>query len=293
VACRRLAVLRRPLQPRPDTVKVLDPRPHAGHTAFVRNRLQIWLAVLLIALAGFLMRRSLLGREPVYQGKSLSVWLAIAEREDLNELRQSPAGQAIRGIGTNALPTLLEMLRTGRGTLKQALIERSGRQRWIHLDLKSADKRRAQALTGFAVLGPLASAAVPSLSNTLTSGPTAELRWAAAMALGFIGPEARPAAPALLRATKDLDAEVRCDAFWALRQIRPDAQTAVPVLVDGLNDPWEIARQNAAAALESYGPEAEAAVPTLIRMSATNQAARRTLKRIDPAAAVKADAEDR
>ena len=49
--------------------------PPAWHTAAMRKRVQVALAVALIILAGVIAWQVLRLREPVYQGKSASYWM--------------------------------------------------------------------------------------------------------------------------------------------------------------------------------------------------------------------------
>jgi HEAT repeat protein len=208
---------------------------------------------------------------------------------------------------------LIERLRAHDTPLKQLIMKWAQKQAFIHFHFNSAHERRQEATWGYEALGPLASAQVPSLSATLTNDPSPEVRIAAAWALGYIGPEARMAAPALFCATQDKEYHVRCPAFRALGQIRPNPQLTIPLLVAGLDDAVPVARFDAAFALGDYGTQAKAAIPTLLRMLATNNAAvlepdtngfyavtagnaagvekdvvGRTLKKIDPEAAAKA-----
>jgi HEAT repeat protein len=147
------------------------------------------------------------------------------------------------------------------------------KQAFVPVHLKSAKRGRSEAIFGYEVLGPVASTQVPSLSATLTNDPSLEVRVAAAWALGFIGPEASMAAPALFRMTQDNDYHVRGPAFVALGKIRPDPQVTIPLLVAGLDDPHVTLWADAAFALGNYGTQAKAAIPTLLRMLATNNAA--------------------
>jgi hypothetical protein len=280
------------------------------------KRVYVGLAVLLVILAGVsawqVFHASRERRLLAYQGKRLSVWLdAYRGKMSASHPYVGPDEQAawnheieiledaIRHIGTNALPVLIERLHAHDTALKKFIMAIAGKQKLVHFHFKSADQRRQEALFGYEALGPLASAEVPSLIGTLTSDPSPDVRQAAASVLGFIGPEARLAAPALFRATKDTDQYVRNNALWALGRILPASQTTIPVLVAGLDDPLQIAQQNAAIALGRYGQEARAAVPVLLRMLATNSAAgtaqqelravvRSALKAIDPEAAAKA-----
>ena len=79
----------------------------------MRKRVQVALAFVLVATAGVIVWQGLREREPVYQGKPLSVWLQRYNTHgSFIGLRPEPmADEAVRQIGTNAIPTLLHMLR--------------------------------------------------------------------------------------------------------------------------------------------------------------------------------------
>ena len=265
----------------------------------MRKRVYIALAVLLVMLAGVIAWQVLRQREPVYQGKQLSFWLERLNPAAANQEEADRAQQAIRHIGTDALPFLAERLQAQDTRLKRLMMTWADRQKLVHFHFKSAEQRQHQALFGYQALGPLASAQVASLSDILTNAPTARVRVVAAWALEYIGPEARLAAPALFRAAQDTNVFVRDQTFLALGQILPDSQTTIPVLVVGLDDPFSDAQRHAVSALQRYGPAAKAAVPVLLRMLATNNAvglaqqrlhatASFALKAIDPAAFAKA-----
>jgi HEAT repeat protein len=238
----------------------------------MRRWVYIALAIVLVVIAGVGVWQGLREREPVYQGRRLNVWLEILHREKLAHL-DDRAKQAIRHIGTNALPVLIERLRTHDTPLKQLIMKWAQKQAFVHFHFNSADERRPEAIWGYEALGPLASAQVPSLSATLTNDPSPKVRIAAVWALGYIGPEASMAAPALFRAAQDKDYHIRSPAFIALGKIRPNPQLTIPLLVAGLDDPHPTTRAYAAFALGNYGTQAKAAIPTLLRMLATNTAA--------------------
>ena len=74
----------------------------------MRKRVHVALAVLLVAIAGATAWPILRERGPVYQGKRLSHWLA---NDDGSLEAERNAQRAVVEAGTNAVPTLLRMLR--------------------------------------------------------------------------------------------------------------------------------------------------------------------------------------
>ncbi len=258
----------------------------------MQRRVHIAFAVVLLLLASVTAWLGLREREPEYQGKRLSVWLDLLLHSKAVPRYAGPEAEAIRHFGTNALPVLIEKLHAQDTPLEQLMTRWAKRQNFVHLHFIPADERRWEALWGYQALGPIASVQVLSLSATLTNEPSPDVRRAAAVAFEFIGPEARLAAPALFRATKDTDPSIRACAFGALARIRPDARLTIPVLVGGLQDPVLFVQQYAAGALKEYGPEARVAVPVLLRMLPTDKVAGivddnavSALKAIDPEAA--------
>jgi hypothetical protein len=89
----------------------------------------------MLVLGATKQRQVVRDREPVYQGKRLSVWLREASMGSENqsfavwlpEASANPAAhlracQAVRQFGTNATPTLLEMVRQKDSSLVSKLI---------------------------------------------------------------------------------------------------------------------------------------------------------------------------
>ena len=100
--------------------------------------------------------------------------------------------------------------------------------------------------------------AAPALADALRDGD-AEIRKRAAVALGEIGPDARPGAPGLIRALKDKALEEQANR--ALIRI---GRGAVRDLVEATENPkdYEL-RLKALAILGTIGPEAREAVAPL------------------------------
>src|SRR5437016_10682709 len=106
------------------------------------NKGRILVAVLLVIILGGLAWEVLLPYEPVYQGRPLSAWLhdldtSIKERLPIAQVRvlmaekqkkREVAEKALRHIGTNALPTLITMLRSKDSKQREKLFVWSTKQ---------------------------------------------------------------------------------------------------------------------------------------------------------------------
>lgn len=112
-----------------------------------------------------------------------------------------------------------------------------------------------------AALARQGSAAVPGLVAALAS-PRERVRQAAAIALGRIGPAAKPAEAALLAALQDKDGDVREMAAQALGRTGADPATAVPALASRLWLPQPYVCGRVAETLAGLGADA---VPELVR----------------------------
>jgi hypothetical protein len=279
------------------------------------KRVHIALAVLLVAVGGVIGWQVLREREPVYQGKRLSVWLRGYQIWNYQLREDSPGvDAAVRQIGTNALPTLFRMLRAKDSALRLKLVrfaqqhtytgERlshtpDGRlyfrpvRRGIGINPTPSETLNFRAVAGFRALGSDARNAVPELTEmyqqTPGSGP-----WGPGAALGAIGPAAGQAIPSLLVNVGNTNAGAREIAVRALGEIHSQSQLVVPVLIAALHDPAKEVQRQASLALGRYGEESKAAVPALLeilkhdrnrvdKFNATN-----ALKAIDPEAAAKA-----
>lgn len=111
-------------------------------------------------------------------------------------------------------------------------------------------------------IGPEAKAATPALIRALHDEKPGVRQWAV-NALGKIGPEAERAVPSILHLPNPARAGGDLSLAIPMAAIGPGA---VPSLIDGLDDAGDGPRWTAAAALGKIGPEADAAVPMLTRL---------------------------
>ncbi len=103
---------------------------------------------------------------PSYRGKSFRHWLdqyysAYGSRAQPS--RAAEAEEAIRQMGTNALPSLIEMIRARDSFLKQTVMNLASKQTLIKLNFTAASNLRYQAQAGYQALGPTAKAQDPQL----------------------------------------------------------------------------------------------------------------------------------
>ena len=127
-----------------------------------------WLLLFLIAGLGGWLGLRLISREPSYHGKPLSFWLSRAEESSVasrgrKDPKAAESREAIRAIGTNAIPVLLRILRAKDSVLIRAAMDLVGRQDYVHIHIPSVEEQKRKAAAGFYVLGELASNAVPAL----------------------------------------------------------------------------------------------------------------------------------
>jgi hypothetical protein len=281
-----------------------------------------------LALAGLTVY-SLRPGEPVYHGKRLNAWVADLHPR-MGEAKQQEAELALRAIGTNAVPYLIELLEHREPRLLRELRGFSQRTKALLridpvLDLPwvAAVERDMQLSAAFAALGPSARPAFPALTNLLLRPETAsvsasalarigpeafetlsralehphrEVRAAAAGALGTMPGDPARIIPALRKALADSDKFVRINAVISFGQIAETKPEAVlDDLIRGLRDTSPSVKIFAADFLARLGKGARSAVPELVNMAEgldrlASGKAVSALKQIDPETAAKLEA---
>jgi len=206
------------------------------------------------------------------------------------------ATEAVRELGTNAIPTLLRLLKSRDSRLKLLLIQLGSKQNVIHLKWKTAQSRRFEAQFAFTCLGVQGRSAVPDLIEIYRQSrldPYNDNRRAIADIFALFGPAASNAVPLLVRDSTDTNDFIRLSSVQALGYIHVNPSLVVPILTRSLRDPFEFVRDTAAFSLGTFGTNAQSAVPDLINALADPSArvrgnAANALKTIDPNAAAKA-----
>jgi len=249
-------------------------------------------------------------KEPVYDDQPLSYWL-LARPDEAQQ-------NAIRQIGTNAIPTLLKILGAKQRNMRKvaANLQNEGLQQRFQDKDANAEDLRSLAVKGFAVLGTNAQSAIPQMSKLLKDP---EIRLQIARALTKIGPTGLTVLTNALAKNK----EMRNNLIWSIAQeggmdpqaliqllrisltdpdwtVRgnaadflagKDPAIAVPALIPVLDDKSEYPRERAAISLGSYGAASKRAAPKLLEicMNETNITFLEALRKIDRATAGEAE----
>lgn len=143
----------------------------------MRNNRRKLITVVLLAFAALVVCVLVFrDREPAWQGRTLGAWLRDFEA-DKPESRAS-AADAIRQIGTNALPLIIKRLqhpdprRPSRIlALKLRLFDPLNKQSLVKIQFRPGASPRHQALAAIDALGPLATNALPALEKLLHENP--------------------------------------------------------------------------------------------------------------------------
>jgi hypothetical protein len=222
--------------------------------------------VVLLAVIAFAAFLALRPREPLYQGRSFRAWLADLDAKP-NEQRER-AKEALHQIGSNAVPALMNIMRTKDSTLKRIVAKWVNGQSVIPLHITTDVQWKLKAWPGCQIIG---SALIPKLTEYLNNGESAK---EAAELLYFVEMRAPESISVLGNALTNRDSRVRLAAVGALRSIQrdvwarknvgalaidaPDAGAAVPALLKALNDSNAEVRNAVIGALLQIDPKAAA-----------------------------------
>jgi HEAT repeat protein len=227
--------------------------------------------------------------EPEYEGQPLSYYLNSLTYD---VRRDRAAREAVRAIGSNAVPHLIRILDARESPFKIRFNELAGRQSLIRFRFTPLSARQVPAAISCQELGPVAAPAIPALARLVDNPELA--RWAVP-ALAEIGPQTfplltnalfsgNPAARAaaagslrrmrprelamapLLRTLDHTDAGLRALAAESLGALGLDSSAIVAALIPRLDDEDNSVRIATARSLGWLGRAASAAVPKLIEL---------------------------
>jgi hypothetical protein len=235
-----------------------------------------------------------LGRnEPSYGGRRLSDWLGDLVQPSNPQMLET-AADAVRHLGTNAIPVLIKMMKHEDSRLKQALLAIVRKQHFIRYRIVDAEEGRLRASMGFAALGPAARPALPALEPLLANSNSVRF---AASSLAGIGPDGIRAITLAQRSTNVIVRRETAGVLGSrglarfdtnataeqLQKLYADSEIAIPALITACADPDEFVRTKAAIALGLLGQKPQLVIPVLVKMLAEDKSSWRV-----PSAAAKA-----
>jgi hypothetical protein len=231
-------------------------------------------AVVFVAIAVFFLGSPRPPPDPAYQGKPLSFWLKqelVFPGQPRFQLT-AQATEAVRQIGTNALPLLLRRIEYRGGAFDHAIrgtVWRVGikviRQPVLDRLLLPSGYNPREAALGFQALGEAAKPAIPDLVRLVNS----ENKEWAMRALCYIGPAS--VEPLINAWPQIVDQDRRCNILSYLRffvsEIGSNAPDFSPVVAEALrhNSNWSV-RVEAIRTLEVTTKSPEIAMPVLVNL---------------------------
>lgn len=233
------------------------------------HRWRLGLLISGLLLLALLLSWPLLGtREPSYAGGKLSQWLETYT-DQLAPGDSDQAYAAVRHIGTNAVPCLLNWLeyRPLRWPYRVKRLLR-GMPNPLHnhelMDMSEKGMERSSlAVVGFSILKTDAREAVPELARLMHNTNNVPGCWQATYALAYLGKDALP--PLL----KELQHPVMPHTYHVVSAIGymgylgTNAEPALPPVISLLTNGDVIIAQGAALSLGNLGIRPDVCVPAL------------------------------
>jgi len=212
--------------------------------------------------------------EPVYQGKELSDWARQFGTNNwwTNQAAAREAERAIRAVGPEAIPFLLDWMQAKESATNKKLRELLPKT-WhdrLRLQDTSGNVRRMGA-HGIAALGTNAPPdIVPELIEIGRRHPDEDGRYSAVFALRNLGSLAEQAIPFYIECMTNREATIREEGAVGLGMVGRQPGVAVPALIKYLDfartsiNSFEA--RGTVYALRNYGTNAIPAVPLLISL---------------------------
>ena len=173
-------------------------------------------------------------KEPEYEGRKLSDWCEAASFFD-----ETKSAAAIRHIGTNALPFLMQWIKYRPSIFVKwecKVTDRLGYHKPTE-QMGSRCMRSFYAQNGFKELGSLASPAVPELTKLLFEPKESAPGYSAAHVLVSLAESEVVTMPKIYEALANENANIRLRAVQALANVHKNRDPAVKAVTSVLDDP--------------------------------------------------------
>lgn len=236
-------------------------------------------------------------REPAYLGRPLSNWLTLYDAAYpsaiLPTLGNQPtlagftaADQAVRQMGTKAIPVLLRRLACRDSDLGERISLMLQKQDLFKVPYSRPLMKNLEAAHALRALGTLASASLPKLLSIYALTETNSYhRVYVTSIFAALGPAASEAVPTLIAGlssgltapsgavpTRGYRGEmVRASSALALGEIHSHPEISIPALAVSLSDPSLEVKSLAARSLGKFGAAAQPAISQLVGLLKTGE----------------------
>lgn len=246
-----------------------------------RKRKRLLIAIVAIGLAAFVCWFFLLrSNEPTYDGKTLSEWVMIQSYAPKLSARTG-AREAIRAIGTNALPYAIKWIAFDPGSLREEIWEHEvsipdwvWRLPIIGRVLDGGQDRADVTPYVFETLSDVADPAISRLRDIAYAPGNPKANHRALMSLVFIGPKAVPVLTNLLATTKHGGDPMLAAA---LKSWGTNASPLIPVFLQNLHTNDFNTVFNSIQTLSALHINSQETVPGLVTMTSHTNARIRSL----------------
>ena len=178
--------------------------------------------------------------------------------EDADPAVRGAAAVSLGSLGKPAIPALTQAVADQDENVRTIVIGSLGRVGPDAIDVLAEAMNDPNPMVASAAVTAMASSGSAAVVKLIGALERAETREAAVVALGRIGPSAKPSLTSLAKTIRDPELKVRLAVVTALEMIDPRA--AIPILKKAQDD--ETIRDAASAVLGRIDPEAKAAAET-------------------------------
>jgi hypothetical protein len=192
------------------------------------KRLSLISIIVAVLLIGWLVLNLVHSPEPSYQGRKLSEWISEYQEAEWNHQKypdssatKQTARQAVKAIGSNAVPVLLQWLQAKTPPLKTSLNNILKKQKFTSFRFETVTRRNILAISGFEILGSDALPALPAFTR-MAQSPEKRQRLEAMLCLPFLDDHRKNILPTLLQLLKSPDKEVQISVAIYLAENYPE-----------------------------------------------------------------------
>jgi HEAT repeats/PBS lyase HEAT-like repeat len=216
------------------------------------------LAILLLGIVAILFWLTRSPDEPTYQHRSLHSWLKDLKNWDGDT--NAAAYVAFREMGTNAIPSLLNVIESGGPRIDRIIMKINQKQSLVRLPFGRPWDYTMAATRALYAMGTNAKPALPALTNLLLQTNALNAQFESAIVLAGIGSDALPV---LLTALTNQNYRIRSLVASGLGSARSDFDVIVPALAVRLQEANYLVSSSAAISLGRLHTRPDIAIPAL------------------------------